>query len=324
MFLKSYHWNEYAVKAEAAAQPKRHCLDEALLRLVIISAERSTRLEDRLSQRLLLSKPSGSAAIGRRSCYNVVRPGRRLGTGSRGIGTMNAEFFISALATLVAVVFAGFVFFGQYRRRRRPHQLVWSIALVIFGVATGCQALAAVGGWSAGLYRVWYLSGAVLGVVYLGLGTIYLMAPRRLADLLTGAVVLASLVAGWLVAAAPVDLDLALQAGSISGAGMPQSVRLLTPIFNSLGTVALIGGALHSAWVFHRKGLYPHRVIANVVIAVGAFIVALGGTLSRLGRPEYMYLSELVGIAVLFVGFLKSAEQPRSEPATQQRPMGVR
>ncbi|MBI3977588.1 MAG: hypothetical protein HY331_05310 [Chloroflexi bacterium] len=235
---------------------------------------------------------------------------------------MDVKLLTSLAATLVAFVFAGLVF-GQYRARGRPNQLVWSVALAIFGVATGCQVLAEAGGWNSLIYRLWYLSGALLGVVYLGLGTVYLMAARRTANGVAAVVVVASLVAGGLVLTAPVDLAAALGSGSISGEGMPRYVRLLTPIFNTLGTLALVGGALRSAWLFRQKSLYPHRVVANVIIAVGALVVALGGTLARFGRPEFIYLTELVGIAILFIGFLKSTEQVGKEALPQQRPMGV-
>jgi len=48
----------------------------------------------------------------------------------------------------------------------------------------------------------------------------------------------------------------------------------------------------------------PHRVVANALIAAGALIVAGSGSLAGLGRPEYLFVGELSGIVVIFVGFL--------------------
>ena len=54
----------------------------------------------------------------------------------------------------------------------------------------------------------------------------------------------------------------------------------------------------------------PHRVVSNILIAVGALLPALGGTLERLGvsstiaRPSL----ELLGIIIILIGFLRSRE----------------
>ncbi len=44
-------------------------------------------------------------------------------------------------------------------------------------------------------------------------------------------------------------------------------------------------------------------MIGNLLIALGAMAPALGGTLSRFGLKDYLYLSELVGAVVMFIGF---------------------
>jgi hypothetical protein len=67
----------------------------------------------------------------------------------------------------------------QWRDRRQPFQLVWAIGMTFFGIASGCEALAAASGWNEALYRTWYLTGAVLTAGWLGLGTILLLAKTR-------------------------------------------------------------------------------------------------------------------------------------------------
>jgi drug/metabolite transporter (DMT)-like permease len=66
----------------------------------------------------------------------------------------------------------------------------------------------------------------------------------------------------------------------------------------------LIGGALWSAWVFLRKRHNGRRAIANVVIALGVLIVAAGGTATFTGASGVLELANLVGLSVMFVGFL--------------------
>jgi hypothetical protein len=90
---------------------------------------------------------------------------------------------------------------------------------------------------------------------------------------------------------------------------MPQGIRLMTPAFNTFGTVALVGGAIYSAWVYWRRKIMPHRVISNILIAVGAILPAVGGTHMRLGGGlPLFYIFELVGIIIIFIGFLRSRE----------------
>jgi hypothetical protein len=67
----------------------------------------------------------------------------------------------------------------QWRERRQPFQLVWAIGMAFYGIAAGCEALAAAAGWNEPLYRTWYLTGAVLTAGWLGLGTALLLSKTR-------------------------------------------------------------------------------------------------------------------------------------------------
>jgi len=51
--------------------------------------------------------------------------------------------------------------------------------MAFFGIAAGCEAIAAAAGWNEALYRTWYLTGAVLTAGLLGLGTAVLRARKR-------------------------------------------------------------------------------------------------------------------------------------------------
>jgi hypothetical protein len=85
---------------------------------------------------------------------------------------------LPALTATLAFVMA-IALLDQWRERRQPFQLVWAIGMGFFGIASGCEALAAAGGWNEALYRTWYLTGAVLTAGWLGLGTILLLARTR-------------------------------------------------------------------------------------------------------------------------------------------------
>ena len=138
------------------------------------------------------------------------------------------------------------------------------------------------------------------------MGTLYLLVRRRTAHTIMAILLAASVYATFRVFAASIDLG-GLQV--LSGTAMPQGIRLMTPAFNTFGTVALVGGAIYSAWVYWRRKIMPHRVISNVLIAVGAILPAVGGTHMRLGGGlPLFYIFELLGIIIIFIGFLRSRE----------------
>jgi hypothetical protein len=85
---------------------------------------------------------------------------------------------LPALTAFLALTMA-IALLDQWLERRQPFQLVWAIGMAFFGIASGCEALAAAGGWNEALYRSWYLTGAVLTAGWLGLGTALLLAKTR-------------------------------------------------------------------------------------------------------------------------------------------------
>jgi hypothetical protein len=152
---------------------------------------------------------------------------------------------VSLFSALVSLVFAAAVL-DQYLARRKPHQLVWTLGLLWFAISTAAEFWIWRFGPSAPVYRLWYLFGAVLSAAYLGMGTLYLLIPRRAAHTVMAFLLLFSLFAIYRTWTAPVDLTL-VGSPVMSGKGFPSGwagPRLLTPFFNTFGTIALAGGAL--------------------------------------------------------------------------------
>lgn len=208
------------------------------------------------------------------------------------------------ISCLISLVFALAVL-DQYFARRKAYQLVWAIGLFMYFISTGTEFLTGMWGLNDIVYRVWYLVGAIFVAAYLGMGTLYLLVRRKTANIIMVILVVVSIYATFKVFTAPVNLGV-IQ--TLSGQAMPKDVRLLTPFFNSFGTLALVGGALYSAWVFWRRRILPHRVISNVLIAIGAILPAIGGTSMRFGNPALFYLLELLGVIIIFIGFLRTKE----------------
>lgn len=85
---------------------------------------------------------------------------------------------LPAITSILAFAFA-VALLDQWRDRRRGFQLAWAVGMTLYGIGSGAEALAALGGWSDGLYRAWYLAGAVLTPAWLGLGTAFLLGRTR-------------------------------------------------------------------------------------------------------------------------------------------------
>ena len=85
---------------------------------------------------------------------------------------------LPAATSLIALFFA-LALLDQWRERRQPFQLIWALGMTFFGIASGCEALAAAAGWNEPLYRTWYLTGAVWTAGWLGLGTAFLLGRTR-------------------------------------------------------------------------------------------------------------------------------------------------
>lgn len=198
-------------------------------------------------------------------------------------------------------------------RRPKPDKAAWAVAFALFAVAAGAEVVGEVAGWTPLLVRGYYLAGAVLVVGFLALGEFYLLAPRRTAILGPGAALLVTALAVAVVQAAPID-EARLASDGWEALERGPALKGLAIGLNAGGTVVLVGGALLSAGRFWRRGVHRHRMFGCVLIALGTLVVASGGTLTRLGRAEYLYVAMAAGVAIIFAGYLE-ARRPDVAPA---------
>ncbi len=218
--------------------------------------------------------------------------------------------FIPIVTTILAVAFA-IVIFRRYRERRSgPHLLWWGAGILLYGVGTFTEASVTLLGWSEPLFRAWYISGALLGGAPLAQGTVYLLMRRRTAN------VLAVVLLGWIAVAAafvlltPIDSAL-VETHRLSGRVMEWTwVRLFSPLVNTYAAVFLIGGAVYSALRFRRLPQLRHRYIGNVLIAIGALLPGIGGTATRMGYVEVLYVTELLGLCLIWLGYRWNVREP--------------
>ncbi|HLF29200.1 MAG TPA: hypothetical protein VJG32_22965 [Anaerolineae bacterium] len=226
------------------------------------------------------------------------------------------------LSTAVVFIFAVIVL-GRYAQRGGLHLLLWGIGLVMYGLGTFAEAYLAFN-YSAFVLHMWYLFGAVLTPAWLGQGTIHLLVRRaNVAKILLVILTLVSVFALIKVYSLPTN-DAQYSVNQPVSQQYQQVMerdgltRALVGIFAGYGTLALVGGALYSAYIFWRKRIMPQRVLGNVLIAAGALSPALGGVLVARGLGDYLFVSELLGAIIMFAGFrLAITQQPVEAPAAQ-------
>ena len=88
---------------------------------------------------------------------------------------------LAGAATLIACAFT-LSTFDRWLRRRKPHELAWTIAMALFAVGSGALWWAESSGWNLMAFRIFFLAGAVLNVAWLALGTVYLLIGVRAGD----------------------------------------------------------------------------------------------------------------------------------------------
>jgi hypothetical protein len=215
----------------------------------------------------------------------------------------SAVHFVPIVTTLLAIPFA-LEIYRRYRRfPDRLHLLWWALGIATYGVGTFTESLTTLLGWQEPVFRAWYISGALLGAAPLAQGTVYLMLPRRAAHVLTVLLITYVAIASLAVWMAPIDVAL-VESHRLSGRVFQwQWVRMFSPLVNLYAVVFLIGGAILSALRYSGNASTRHRMWANVLIALGAILPGIGGTATRMGHVEVLYVTELVGLLLTWTGY---------------------
>ena len=237
---------------------------------------------------------------------------------------MNPIPFISTLVTFIFTA----ILMQRFAVRRGFHYLMWSIGFLFYGLGTVSEVILSLT-FNEWVLKLWYLSGAMLTAAWLGQGTFYLLIRKtRTVHAFSLGLALISLLSVILLASSPLTAAAGsfLTSQPISSQYKDILVRsglltTLTILLNIYGTLLLVGGALYSAFLFWRKQVLLNRVIGNLFIAAGALSPAMAGTFVKAGLVDGLYLSELVGVVVMLIGFYfatahQTANKTSSVPAS--------
>ncbi len=214
------------------------------------------------------------------------------------------------LTTIFCLYFTGVLFRHLRARNGAPHLAWWTAGVFLFGVGTCTEAYVALWGWKEPVFRAWYISGALLGGFPLAQGTVYLLLTRKTANRLSLIYVPFIIGAAIFVLLTPLNYDL-VEPRRLSAQVLAWSwVRLFSPFINIYAFIFLVGGAILSAFRYKKMQDTYHRFVGNVYIAVGALLPGIGGTFTRMGYTEVLYITELIGILLIFAGYRYNVRNP--------------
>lgn len=210
--------------------------------------------------------------------------------------------YIPIITTIFSVYFVK-VIFEHYQNHKTKYLLWWTIGVLTFGLGTLSESINAIFGWNEINLKYWYIVGALLGGFPLAQGSVYLLMGKKFANISTYIIALIIIIASFAVILTPVsipdDFDYKLTGAVFSW----KWVRYFSPLINIYAFIFLVGGAIYSAVKYFFRKDKQARFIGNIFIALGGLLPGIGGTYTRMGYVNVLFVTELLGLVLIYVGY---------------------
>ncbi|NOY51804.1 MAG: hypothetical protein GXO88_14725 [Chlorobi bacterium] len=209
---------------------------------------------------------------------------------------------IPIITTLFSIYFLREIY-SHYLFRKKAYLLWWSIGVLTFGLGTLSESINVVFGWNGINLRYWYIVGALLGGFPLAQGTVYLLMKKRFADLSSLIVVSVIIIASVFVILTPISIPEGFDYKLTGAVFQWKWVRLFSPLINLYAFVFLVGGAIYSAIKYKKQVNKEPRYKGNVYIAIGGLLPGIGGSFTRFGYVNALFITELLGLILIYTGY---------------------
>ena len=205
---------------------------------------------------------------------------------------------IPLFTSIISFVFTALLL-RQLIQRRKIHQLMWTIALLFYGISTLMELLmnTDILGFNVSLFSVFYITGTSL-VGFLGAGQLYLVVKHKATHIFLGFVAIFTLILLFALIFTPFPTGLSFtgELGEdirVISEAYPYSVRIYAILLASVGGMILLLGSLYS-FVRDRTRYF-------------ALFFTLGAIFPLLRNVPFGYLgNELAGVIALFIGYILS------------------
>jgi hypothetical protein len=208
------------------------------------------------------------------------------------------------ILTSILAVYFFVVILKHYRLNPRPYLLWWCIGVFTFGFGTVTESINALFGWNEINFRLWYISGALLGGFPLAQGSVYLLTSKKFSHISSIIIVSVIGIASICILLSPIVLPEDFN-GKLGGKVLEwQWVRYFSPFINTYSFIFLVGGAFYSAVIYWRQESKEKRFMGNILIAIGALLPGIGGSFTRAGYVNVLFVTELIGLMLIYVGYI--------------------
>ena len=209
---------------------------------------------------------------------------------------------IPILTTLFSIYFI-IKIYGHYKVRKTKYLLWWTVGVLTFGLGTLSESINVLFGWNEINLRYWYIVGALLGGFPLAQGSVYLLMNRKFANFTTYFFITLIVVASVCVIFTPISIPDGFEYKLTGAVFEWKWVRYFSPLINLYAFIFLVGGAIYSAVKYYRMSDKQARFKGNVFIATGGLLPGIGGSMTRMGHVNVLFVTELLGLILIYIGY---------------------
>ena len=224
-------------------------------------------------------------------------------------------------STVLSAIFLITLLRRAQHRGYPAHLMWWAVGVFFYGAGTCLESVITLSGNTLLLNRLWYWAGAILGAYPLATGSVYLLHKRKLANALTAVSLLVVLMGSVGVLLTPL-IEANLNPIKPDGNVIAWTwIRFpVTPLINTYAAFFLIGGAVLSSLRFFETPQHRLRAYGTALIAVGAILPGIGGSLAKVGADgdmstggivEALYVGEFLGIILIWWGYELCIRSPK-------------
>lgn len=197
-----------------------------------------------------------------------------------------------------------YILFKHYQQKKEATYILWwLIGVLTYGAGTFTESFNTLNGWTETNFRWWYITGALLGGAPLAQGSVYLLMNKKSANILSALLIISVVLASVFVLLSPINYA-SVEPDRMSGKVFVwQWVRAFSPFINIYAVAFLVGGAIISAIKYFKKTGTSARFWGNLLIAIGAILPGIGGSFTRLGYVEVLYVTEFLGLSIIMVAY---------------------
>jgi hypothetical protein len=211
--------------------------------------------------------------------------------------------YIPIITTLFSIYFLVILYRHWQKKKEALYIFWWMLGVFFYGAGTVTESINTLTGFSVANFKAWYILGALLGGAPLAQGTVYLLLKRKTANILSVILITIVVVAAVLVILSPVHPELIVNNRMTGKILVWKFVRFITPFINLYAFTFLVGGAIYSAIKYAKDKQFRSRFIGNIFIAIGGLLPGIGGSFTKFGFIEVLYVTEFVGLIFIFIGY---------------------